>query len=65
VESHQDHIHFKIRNNKHNNGKKSLVNTGIGINNTRRRLELLYPGKYELNIEDEPLTYTINLNIHS
>jgi two-component system LytT family sensor kinase len=65
VESHPDHIHFKIRNNKHNNGKKSLVNTGIGINNTRRRLELLYPGKYELNIEDEPFTYTINLNIHS
>lgn len=65
VESHQDHIHFKIRNNKHNNGKKSLVNTGIGINNTRRRLELLYPGKYELNIEDETFTYTINLNIHS
>jgi sensor histidine kinase YesM len=65
VESDKNHIHFKIKNNKHNKGKNNLVNTGIGINNTRRRLELLYPGKYELNIEDELLTYTINLNIHS
>jgi hypothetical protein len=65
IESHKNHIHFKIKNNKHNNGKNSLVNTGIGINNTRRRLELLYPGKYDLNIEDEPQTYTIHLNIHS
>lgn len=65
IESCQGHIHFKIRNNKHNNGKNNLVNTGIGINNTRRRLDLLYPGRYELKIEDEPLTYTINLNIQS
>lgn len=65
IESNKNNIHFRIKNNKHNNGKNSLVNTGIGINNTRRRLDLLYPGKYELNIEDEPLTYTINLNIQS
>jgi hypothetical protein len=65
IESNKSEIHFRIVNNKHNNGKFNLIKTGIGINNTRRRLDLLYPGRYELEIEDEPHTYTINLNIHS
>lgn len=65
IESHKNHIHFRIINQKHNHGKTNLIKTGIGINNTRRRLELLYPGKYELDIKDEPSTYTINLNIQS
>lgn len=65
IESNKNQIHFRIKNNKHSSGKNNLVNTGIGINNTRRRLDLMYPGKYELDIEDEPLTYTINLNIQS
>jgi two-component system, LytTR family, sensor kinase len=63
IESHSDHIHFKIRNNKHSGVKNNLLNTGIGISNTRRRLDLLYPGKYELDIEDVPSSYTVNLNI--
>jgi sensor histidine kinase YesM len=65
IESTKGNIHFRIKNHKHNRKGNNLVNTGIGINNTRRRLELLYPGRYELNIEDEPSTYTINLNLQS
>ncbi len=64
VESENGHIHFRICNNKYK-GRGTILNTGIGINNTRRRLELLYPGKYNLDIKDEPNTYTINLNIES
>jgi len=36
---------------------------GIGIRNTRQRLELLYPGKHELEIVSRDDTYTVNLNI--
>lgn len=41
-------------------------NGGIGLNNTRRRLDLLYPGKHTLEInEDTNLkTYTVDLTIH-
>ncbi len=36
---------------------------GIGIANTRRRLELLYPGRHELNINDEDGTFEVSLRI--
>ena len=38
---------------------------GIGLENTRRRLELLYPGKYRLNVRELPKTktYSVELNI--
>ncbi len=65
IESTKSNIHFRIKNHKHNRKGNNLINTGIGINNTRRRLELLYPGKFDLNIEDEQSTYTINLNLQS
>jgi two-component system LytT family sensor kinase len=42
----------------------SKDNTGIGINNTRRRLALLYPDKHELQIIDQPDQYTVTLKIN-
>jgi two-component system LytT family sensor kinase len=36
---------------------------GIGITNLKRRLELLYPGKYELTSRNEKNFYETNLNI--
>lgn len=47
--------------------KKSLQNKdetgGIGFHNVKRRLDLLYPGKYTLKIDDQPLTYTVQLSL--
>lgn len=37
---------------------------GIGLNNVKRRLELLYHGKHELKIDNEPTTFTVQLNLH-
>ena len=55
---------FKVKNNKHNQSQiKAINNTGIGIQNARRRLELLYPNKYQLQINDDPTTYTVNLQM--
>ena len=36
---------------------------GLGIRNTRRRLQLLYPGRHSLEIEDEVKTFTVLLNL--
>lgn len=36
---------------------------GLGLKNIKRRLELLFPGKYKLDINDEETLYTINLQI--
>lgn len=36
---------------------------GIGLVNVRRRLDLLYPNRYKLQVEDAPTTYTVRLNL--
>ena len=37
---------------------------GIGLVNIHRRLNLLYPGQYQLDIEDTPQAYAVNLEIN-
>jgi len=60
----QDQIIFNIKNNKHKSSLlRSAENTGIGINNSRRRLELLYHNKYVLDITNNDSVYIVNLKI--
>jgi two-component system, LytTR family, sensor kinase len=39
------------------------IDSGIGLKNVRRRLDLLYPGKYTLLVNDNGAVYKIDLNI--
>ena len=46
------------------NGQKHLLQSeGLGVQNLKRRLELLYPYKYELSINKETETYQIVLKL--
>ncbi|RME97305.1 MAG: histidine kinase [Bacteroidetes bacterium] len=36
---------------------------GIGLANVRRRLDLLYPGKYQLQVSNKPNTFAVQLSI--
>jgi two-component system LytT family sensor kinase len=36
---------------------------GIGLNNVRRRLELIYPGRYELSVKNTGTTFEANLQM--
>jgi two-component system LytT family sensor kinase len=38
---------------------------GLGITNTKRRLEFLYPGKHSLNIDTGKGLYTVQLTLHT
>jgi two-component sensor histidine kinase len=55
------YLHFFIQNKKHTNNRDA--SGGIGLNNVKRRLDLLYPGKYNLDIKDETDTYTVELSL--
>lgn len=57
----KNHLNFTIENSNHS--KKAEASSGIGIENTRKRLDLLYKNEYELAISDTAEKYAVNLNI--
>ena len=58
-------VTLNVVNTKHSlSPSATMDNTGIGINNARRRLTLLYPGKHELDIRDEAATFSVMLKIN-
>jgi two-component system LytT family sensor kinase len=64
LEIKEDSLYFSVSNHKHiNTSLKVADNTGIGINNTKRRLDLLYDDRHALSINDEAGIFTVHLNI--
>ncbi len=53
---------FTCVNPKHN-AKKMDEESGIGLENVKRRLDLLYPGKHKLQISEEDGKYIVKLEI--
>jgi len=60
-----DTVNFYIKNSKPIHKPKQLHpnSGGIGLVNVKRRLELIYPNNYELDIDESPTTYTVSLDI--
>jgi two-component system LytT family sensor kinase len=56
-------VSFRVFNTKERNTGNAIKDSGIGIANVRRRLELLYPGRHDLQITDAEKTYEVNLEI--
>jgi len=46
-----------------NQGEAAEKGSGIGLKNVMRRLELLYPGRHQLQINDDGHLYHVELNI--
>ncbi len=62
----KDHwCYYKVANSKiPESGKTVKEKSGIGLLNVKRRLDLSYPGKYELNVADEPDRYSVDLKLN-
>ncbi len=54
---------FNVENSKNNAERSTEPKGGIGLANVTRRLELLYPGKHQLKIEDNNGSFKVGLQI--
>jgi len=62
----RNNLYFKLANSKDSGlvevsiqGKKK----GIGLENVKRRLELLYPGKHKMLVNNEKSMYLVSLEM--
>jgi len=58
-------ITFCCENAIFNNQPKNPERTGVGIANTKQRLEYIYPNKHLLNIEEKNNLFKVKLTLHS
>jgi sensor histidine kinase YesM len=59
----ENKIKFNVKNFIVASESSMLENTGIGINNVKRRLELMYPSKHTLDYEAKDNYYYVHLEI--
>jgi LytS/YehU family sensor histidine kinase len=50
--------------NSVNGSSDRIENKGIGLQNVKRRLELLYPAKHQLKIENNKNSFSVNLELN-
>jgi hypothetical protein len=53
-------IHFYIKNS---HSKTKISNTGIGLDNIKKRLELVYKDQYDLNISENDTYFEVQLKL--
>ena len=60
------YLHFDIANSvsKHTASRELMHYGGIGLKNVKRRLDLLYPEKYHLKVEDKEGIYHVMLQLN-
>ena len=56
-------LNFLLINSKPATSELTTQNGGIGLKNVKKRLQLLYPGAYKLDIIPEPESFTVFLKI--
>lgn len=61
----QQHLDFFVTNSISHVASGEMVQYGgIGLKNVQRRLDLIYPGKYDLNIQRNDFSYEVRLRLH-
>ncbi len=54
---------FRSSNTKGMNNNKGIDHKGIGVMNAKRRMELLYPGRHAIMINDNEMSYEVILKL--
>lgn len=59
----EDMLHFYIRNDVLAARKTAEEESGVGLSNVKKRLNLIYPGKHELVLNQTSSSFKVNLKI--
>jgi two-component system LytT family sensor kinase len=65
IRTERNTIYFSAENYIVASENNLMENTGIGINNVKRRLELMYPDKHKLTTVEKDNYYTVHLEIET
>jgi sensor histidine kinase YesM len=57
-------LHFQVCNTFSRNGHVKDKHSGIGLNNIRKRLDLLYPDRHKLDIAEKDAQFTVDLKLN-
>ncbi|QEC63895.1 sensor histidine kinase [Mucilaginibacter ginsenosidivorans] len=58
------HLNVRVANSKgENKSAEAVVYGGIGLKNVKRRLDLVYPGQYKLDIQDRADDFIVKLGL--
>lgn len=60
---HEYFLVFLVRNNKVRTNVAENEKSGVGIENTRNRLNMIYPGKHKFEITENPVDYSVVLTL--
>ena len=60
IKANADNIDFSISNS---HSKDAQTNEGIGLDNIKKRLELLYPKRYTLDVTEDESNFKVRLQL--
>jgi two-component system sensor histidine kinase AlgZ len=64
IEVSDGQCYYRVENSRPQKRQEANEKSGIGLQNVRRRLELSYPEKHELTLEEKTDRYTVNLKLN-
>jgi sensor histidine kinase YesM len=59
----EENLHFNLSNSKPTTMGERIVTKGLGLNNVKKRLAILYPGMHSLNISEDVMIFSVSLKV--
>lgn len=63
IETTENQLFLFVKNNKVFVQRSEESESGVGVENTKNRLQMIYPGKHKLQIDNSEKEYTVSLTI--
>ena len=65
VSANMDALTFEVENNRFSTPAENHLSGGVGLENVKKRLEILYPRQHTLHIREDENTFSVSLHIQS